>query len=146
MKMPATDFKIEMDIDDNGILIVRISGKFDFNAWVAQRTALIETKFVGIDLSGRPSIADITECEPPDSDWAEIFTKIAQARRPEQDARSPRALVTGGKMAHTLSLPLYGAIEKARTGIQRDLNIFENFDDAYAWVLHMMPEAKKTKD
>lgn len=132
--MGTQPFAIEMDIDDDGFIAIRMRGQFELNAWKTQRRALLDTKLRGIDLTGRPSIVDLTDSEPPESDWASQFQMISQEIAKDNEGSGPRAIVTGGKDSHFYALQLFEAIEKAGAKDRVLIKIFKSLDEARVWL------------
>lgn len=133
--MGSSDFDYTMDLDADGVLMVRMTGTFDVNAFIQKREAVVARDFAGTDISTNPIVVDLSGLRPSPSDW------LAQAKalwaykdaRPERPYR--RAVVFSNNPG--LEMALNFAIESKQhfRSSPTELRSFTTIAEARAWVL-----------
>ncbi len=131
--MPA--FRLQMDIDANGVVVAVFSGRFDASEWLRQRTAVFESRYGPDDYDGLPVVTDFTDCRLPDRGWTEQFEAVAQVIGTKRPAPFRHAIVLPGGTKGETAVALFGQYQKLIANPGVVTRRFEVFDEAYAWAL-----------
>ena len=115
--MPGEDCVLEMEVDPQGILIVRISGEFNFDAWLAQRRQLFRGDLAELDLDGRANLVDLSSLVPPQEDWFATVNRVVQELRTMGQPTGPVAYVVGAAEANTLTVKFFESVAASSPGI-----------------------------
>lgn len=135
-----SDFEFDMTLDDNGVLIFRLSGVFDVDKWADQHRAAVARLFPdGFDPT-RPAVTDLRRFRPPQSDWNQI-TKRVFSRMDELGASRRRsALITGGNPGVEISCRFFIVMRNSLFRRDGDIRVFRHFDDGYAWAAEALDD------
>lgn len=142
--MPASDFKMELGIDGNGVMLTRFCGTFDVAAWLTQRDAARERDYADVDLAHRPVVCDIRDCRFPESDWTTQFRTYYAAVEERHQGPFRRALVIGRDLGTEIAVQFFVELAKisGRQGIET--RAFHSFEEAYAWATEDWLTAKRS--
>ena len=130
-----SDFTFEMDIHEEGIILVKMKGVFDFDVWCAERQKVLDTRLSGINLAGRPSIIDVTESDPPPGAWKKTFLGIHQELVRVGEGTGPIAIVLGNNHMKYITARLYSEIISVYQGEAPKIIPCTTFDDAFRWLM-----------
>lgn len=130
-----SDLTFEMDIHEEGIILVKLTGVFDFDVWRAKRQQILDTKLSGANLFGRPSVVDVTVSDPPPGDWKKTFLRIHQELISVGEGTGPIAIVLGNSLMKALTARLYSEIIALYRGASRNIIICSTYDEAFDWMM-----------
>ena len=130
-----SDLMFEMDIHDEGIILVKMIGTFDFDVWLAKRKHILETRLSGINLYGRPSIVDLRMSDPPPGNWTETFLSLYHELTRVGEGTGPIAVVLGRNPAKFIVARLYIEIVRLNVGAAPPVISFATYNEAYQWVM-----------
>ena len=127
-------FSFEMEIDDNGVTLVRCVGPLNVERAIQERKALIEQGLSAADVTGRPMVVDLRRAEPPQEGWAPPFRRLADFYQEIGERPNRRAYVVKNNSMTDLSIRLFeGITEQSGSRAQEEMLVFEEFDEAYQW-------------
>lgn len=136
-----TDFTYSMEIDMNGIVVVRIQGAFDYDTWLAKRRSILSSDLAGATLRARPGIIDISQADPPLAGWGTVFPNIAQELAKTGEGLAPTVFVIGISPARSTIVQFYREVvglmdsNKIIEPTGNNYPTFETFDEAYSWLI-----------
>lgn len=130
-----TDYTLAMNIDEEGILLIRMTGVFDFDAWKQKRQVTLDTDLAGVALLGRPSILDVSQCDPPISGWGTVFPNIQDELVKVGEGTGPMAFVTGTSPARMATVRFFCEVVDIMGGTKVDIEMFNTLADAYQWLI-----------
>lgn len=130
-----SDFTFEMSIHEEGIIMVRMVGVFDFDIWHAKRQMILDTGLSGVNLHGRPSVVDLSMSDPPPGEWKTTFLRIHQELTRVGEGTGPIAVVLGNKSMKYVTARLFTEIIAVYQGPAPHIIPFSTFDEALNWVM-----------
>ena len=129
------EFRLQMDIDANGVVVAVLKGRFDASEWLRQRTAVFESRYGPEDYDGLPVVTDFTGCRLPDRGWTEQFEAVARVLRGKRPTPYRHAIVMSGDSPGETAVSLFGQYQKLIANPGVVTRSFADFDSAYAWAL-----------
>jgi len=139
--MPGEDCVLEMEVDPQGILVVRISGEFNFDAWLAQRRQLFRGDLAELDLDGRANLVDLSSLVPPQEDWFATVNRVVQELRTMGQPTGPVAYVVGAAEANTLTVKFFESVSELGGFKPGNFRTFTGYREAYDWLQMQMQNA-----
>lgn len=133
--MVSSDFDYTMALDADGVLMVRMTGAFDVDAFIQKREAVVARDFAGVNISSNPVVVDLSAVQPSPSDWvahAKALWAYKEAR-PERPYR--RAVVFSNNPGLDMALNFAIETEHNHRAQPTDIRSFAVIADARAWVL-----------
>lgn len=131
--MELPDFRLEVEIDDNGVKLARVVGRFDVEEWLRQERSVRTRIGEALATPGRPHVVDLRHCIPPKRDWPATFKRVATALDEWRDAPSRRALIIDSGYAVEIGIKFYLEFERLFRRTAVETRTFRDFDAAYAW-------------
>ena len=132
-------FHVSQRVDENGIVLVTLTGTWDSHAWAEQIEENWRTMPDGFDPEGRPILTDMIACELPESDWVEHFKLVAIKLSTRRKQPFRRAVLIrdrkGGE--NELAVRLMDAAHQAWHNPQIETRAFTARDAAYAWLTEL---------
>lgn len=130
-----SDFTFEMDIHEEGVILVNMTGIFDFDIWRAKRQQILDTRLSGINLHGRASVVDLSKSDPPPGEWKATFLRIYQELNRVSEGTGPIAVVLGNKPMKYVTAHLFTEIITLYHGPALNIIPCSTFDEAFNLVM-----------
>ena len=128
-------FSFDMQIDDEGIILVTMTGIFDFDAWAAERRKILKTRLAGVKLVGRPTLVDVTASHPPPHGWEKTFAKVQMELAKVGEGTGPTAFVLQGDPGKEGSVRFFQTIGELERGFAPAMKICRSTEEARRWLL-----------
>lgn len=133
--MPDT-FSMRLDVNDDGVAILHVSGRFDIDQWREARQSIV-AKLNEIAASANtppPLIADLRESPLPIADWLNTFSGVISHQIENPVAVGPVAFLAGDDAMQTVAHRLYQEVGKLQGSPPVRVKWFTDFEAAYDWV------------
>lgn len=124
---------VEMWIDENGVLMTRLTGVFDADEWMHQRDTIFAGPLAGVDMMARPMVTDATECFRPDFDWTTHVAKVSLYLNQKSDYTGRRAYIVGGNANARDALAYFAELEEKLRDAPNAIRAFRTLNEGYAW-------------
>ena len=125
--------QVDIQLDDNGVLLTRLTGEFDADEWIRQREEAMAKLPAGLDMNGRPMVTDAVDCYRPDAEWTTHVAKVCLYLETKPGYTGRRAYVTGSNENANSALSLFTDLEQHFRAHPNELKCFPDFETAYAW-------------
>lgn len=133
MALSVDPFETDTRLDERGILITRLSGAFDVDAWARRREEFVSRDHPDLDMNRRPVVSDIRDLIGPPADWTDHAEGIRRYERERGFQFGRNAFVTGGKPEAETIAHFFIEYTKAKYDGAYEVKAFVDFDEAYAW-------------
>lgn len=107
-----TAFHLKLHVDAHGVLMSRVSGTFDFDAWQDQLRILCAGPLAGVTLSDRPAVTDVCDCLAPSGDWYAQYAKVIHANKQSGIGQYRRALFAKASLEQNTVLNFFLKMER----------------------------------
>lgn len=142
--MAGHDFSLTMELDRNGILVVRMSGEFDFLYWRDKRRDFLQGALAGVELEGRGNIVDLSDFIPPPEKWISVISRILEELRQEGQPTGPVAYVIGRSISNELTIEFFECLNELGSPDRGTYRTFTDYQHAYDWLLEEVRETRRT--
>lgn len=132
-------FHVSQRVDENGVVLVTMTGTWDSHAWAEQIEENWRAMPDGFDPESRPILTDVIDCEYPKSDWVEHFKIVAVKLATRRKLPFRRAVLIRNRKSgdSELAVRLMDASQQAWHHPQVETRAFTDRDEAYAWVTEL---------
>lgn len=131
--MSEITFEHCVDVDANGVLVVRFAGIFDVDKWGARALDSDSPGYNGRFDLDRPVVIDLTSFVPPASGWSAGAHKVFSVTKKRGAQRGRRALIVGENTQARIAVNFFIKFKEAVVGESDGLRVFTSFDEGYAW-------------
>ncbi|MFC3227725.1 hypothetical protein ACFOGJ_10810 [Marinibaculum pumilum] len=132
--MGQGEFEYSASVDHRGVVIVKVAGLFDAQAWLKRQKELLASADPPPLHEGRPTIVDLTGFVPTESDWAGEADIVFGFLKRMGHRPGRRAMIVGENQSAGYALRFYDALASALLDVQGEMRLFRNFAEGYAWV------------
>jgi len=130
---------VEIELDENGVVLTRLTGEFDADEWIRQRDEAISRLPQGFSLDGRPMVTDAVDCYRPAVEWTTHVAKVCLYLETQSGYTGRRAYVVGSNENADDALSFFVDLEQDLRNAPGELKSFPDFDSAYAWATENRP-------